>query len=111
MVSIRRAALEDFEQIQNCNLWCLPENYTSKYYFYHFLSWNQLLFLAENTDGKVVGYVLAKIEEVIHTLLSLLFAPSFPALLYTAGRVGSEAAGQHFQSCPQCGETQPSFRP
>ena len=64
MVSIRKARVDDFIQIQNCNLWCLPENYTSKYYFYHFLSWNDLLYVAEDCNKKIVGYVLAKIEDV-----------------------------------------------
>ena len=34
-----------------------------KYYFYHLLSWPQLLWVAEDHDGKIVGYVLAKMEE------------------------------------------------
>jgi peptide alpha-N-acetyltransferase len=34
-----------------------------KYYFYHLLSWPQLLWVAEAEDGKIVGYVLAKMEE------------------------------------------------
>jgi peptide alpha-N-acetyltransferase len=34
-----------------------------KYYFYHLLSWPQLLFVAEDFDGEIVGYVLAKMEE------------------------------------------------
>lgn len=34
-----------------------------KYYFYHLLSWPQLLWVAEDFDGKVVGYCLAKMEE------------------------------------------------
>jgi len=50
-------------QIQTTNLWCLPENYQMKYYFYHLLSWPQLLWVAEDFDGKIVGYVLAKMEE------------------------------------------------
>lgn len=33
-----------------------------KYYFYHILSWPQLLFVAEDA-GQIVGYVLAKLEE------------------------------------------------
>jgi peptide alpha-N-acetyltransferase len=41
-------------------LWCLPENYTFKYYFYHYLSWPQLLFVAEDANKRIVGYVLAK---------------------------------------------------
>lgn len=31
-----------------------------QYYFYHILSWQQLLHVAEDYDGKIVGYVLAK---------------------------------------------------
>ena len=31
-----------------------------KYYFYHILSWPQLLYVAEDHKGKIVGYVLAK---------------------------------------------------
>jgi peptide alpha-N-acetyltransferase len=34
-----------------------------KYYFYHLLSWPQLLWVAEDDFGQVVGYVLAKMEE------------------------------------------------
>jgi len=34
-----------------------------KYYFYHLLSWPQLLWVAEDFDGNIVGYVLAKMEE------------------------------------------------
>eukprot|EP00591_Stephanopyxis_turris_P008195 CAMPEP_0195529590 /NCGR_PEP_ID=MMETSP0794_2-20130614/32192_1 /TAXON_ID=515487 /ORGANISM="Stephanopyxis turris, Strain CCMP 815" /LENGTH=150 /DNA_ID=CAMNT_0040660915 /DNA_START=162 /DNA_END=614 /DNA_ORIENTATION=+ len=34
-----------------------------KYYFYHLLSWPQLLWVAEDSNGKIVGYVLAKMEE------------------------------------------------
>lgn len=46
--------------MQNTNLWCLPENYQMKYYFYHITSWPQLLHVAEDHNGKIVGYVLAK---------------------------------------------------
>lgn len=34
-----------------------------KYYFYHILSWPQLMFVAEDSKGKIVGYVLSKMEE------------------------------------------------
>lgn len=34
-----------------------------KYYFYHGLSWPQLSYVAEDDKGKIVGYVLAKMEE------------------------------------------------
>lgn len=62
MVFIRRANVSDLLDIQNCNLFCLPENYQLKYYMYHILSWPHLLFVAEE-HGRIVGYVLAKMEE------------------------------------------------
>ena len=62
MVCIREARFSDLLGMQACNLHCLPENYQLKYYFYHALSWPQLLHVAED-DGKIVGYVLAKMEE------------------------------------------------
>ncbi|KAJ4514871.1 N-terminal acetyltransferase A complex catalytic subunit ard1 [Exophiala dermatitidis] len=57
--------------IQQCNLTNLPENYFLKYYLYHALTWPQLSFVAvvRGPGGKlpkypkVVGYVLAKMEE------------------------------------------------
>lgn len=63
MVCIRQATADDLVQIQTSNLWCLPENYQLKYYLYHYLSWPQLLHVAENHKGQIVGYVLAKMEE------------------------------------------------
>ncbi|KAJ5562152.1 hypothetical protein N7461_000913 [Penicillium sp. DV-2018c] len=72
--------------IQTCNITNLPENYFLKYYLYHALTWPQLSFVAvvrpssgykSSSSGpgpgmagdlsgqypKVVGYVLAKMEE------------------------------------------------
>ncbi|KKK21073.1 hypothetical protein P175DRAFT_0498989 [Aspergillus ochraceoroseus IBT 24754] len=70
--------------IQTCNITNLPENYFLKYYLYHALTWPQLSFVAvvrprngytKRTGAgtgtgdlseqypKVVGYVLAKMEE------------------------------------------------
>ncbi|XP_004703276.1 N-alpha-acetyltransferase 11 [Echinops telfairi] len=62
-MNIRKARPEDLMNVQHCNLLCLPENYQMKYYFYHGLSWPQLSYIAEDEDGKIVGYVLAKMEE------------------------------------------------
>lgn len=62
MPSIRRARLEDLHEIQNCNLWCLPENYMFQYYLYHYLSWSSLIYVAEE-NGEVCGYVLAKMDD------------------------------------------------
>lgn len=49
--------------MQDANLHCLPENYQLKYYLYHGLTWPQLLYVAEDYKKRVVGYVLAKMEE------------------------------------------------
>uniref|UniRef100_A0A672ISV3 N-terminal amino-acid N(alpha)-acetyltransferase NatA n=1 Tax=Salarias fasciatus TaxID=181472 RepID=A0A672ISV3_SALFA len=58
-MNIRNARPEDLMNMQHCNLLCLPENYQMKYYFYHGLSWPQLSYIAEDENGKIVGYVLA----------------------------------------------------
>ena len=63
MVQIRPARPADLLAMQACNLLCLPENYQMKYYFYHALSWPQLLYVAEDGDGSIVGYVLAKMDD------------------------------------------------
>ncbi|XP_026465620.1 N-alpha-acetyltransferase daf-31-like [Ctenocephalides felis] len=62
-MNIRCAKPEDLMNMQHCNLLCLPENYQMKYYFFHGLSWPQLSYVAEDGKGKIVGYVLAKMEE------------------------------------------------
>jgi len=64
MVSVRPATVHDLIGMQSCNLFCLPENYAHKYYFLHLLSWSSLLYVAEEPySKKIVGYVLAKIDE------------------------------------------------
>ncbi|KAI9264132.1 acyl-CoA N-acyltransferase [Phascolomyces articulosus] len=62
-MNIRQATVEDLLEIQNTNLLDLPENYQMKYYLYHALTWPQLSYIAEDGNGKIVGYVLAKMEE------------------------------------------------
>lgn len=62
MVSIRLAEMNDLIAMQQCNLLCLPENYAMKYYMYHLLSWPSLLYVAD-INGKIVGYVLAKMDD------------------------------------------------
>lgn len=64
MVSIRPATVDDLLGIQDCNISCLPENYTFKYYYYHYVNWPGLMFVAEDRRSKkVVGYVLAKVDD------------------------------------------------
>ncbi|KAG6001945.1 N-terminal acetyltransferase A complex catalytic subunit ard1 [Claviceps maximensis] len=71
-MDIRVLTSADLPLIQHANLENLPENYFLKYYLYHALSWPQLSYVAVDvsrpTKGpyeypKIVGYVLAKMEE------------------------------------------------
>ncbi|CCW66850.1 unnamed protein product [Phytomonas sp. Hart1] len=62
-MQLRRATMEDVYEIQQCNLLCLPENYNLRYYYYHILSWPQLLYVQQSYNRDTVGYVLGKIDE------------------------------------------------
>ncbi|KAH9892401.1 acyl-CoA N-acyltransferase [Xylariomycetidae sp. FL2044] len=71
-MDIRRLEAHDLPLIQHANLENLPENYFMKYYLYHALSWPQLSYVAVDVSRpkktpydypKIVGYVLAKMEE------------------------------------------------
>ncbi|KAI0796825.1 acyl-CoA N-acyltransferase [Abortiporus biennis] len=62
-MNIRPARVDDLAGMQACNLQNLPENYTMKYYLYHALTWPQLSYVAEDHKGRIVGYILAKMEE------------------------------------------------
>ena len=71
-MDIRVLASSDIPHVQSTNITNLPENYFLKYYLYHALSWPQLSYVAVDTSRpkrtpydppKVVGYVLAKMEE------------------------------------------------
>ncbi|KAF8592226.1 acyl-CoA N-acyltransferase [Ramaria rubella] len=62
-MNIRLARAEDLMGMQACNLNNLPENYTLRYYLYHALTWPQLSYVAEDHNGRIVGYILAKMEE------------------------------------------------
>ncbi|TFK20069.1 acyl-CoA N-acyltransferase [Coprinopsis marcescibilis] len=62
-MNIRVARVEDLMAMQAANLQNLPENYVMKFWIYHAMTWPQISFVAEDEKGRVVGYVLAKIEE------------------------------------------------
>ena len=85
MVSIRRATVDDLLKMQQTNLLCLPEDYQFKFYIYHYLSWPALLHVAEDHNGKIVGYVLAKLEDEDLPINSKAFIlPSTAKLKYEA---------------------------
>lgn len=71
-MDIRVLKPSDLPLIQHANIENLPENYFLKYYLYHALSWPQLSYVAVDAARprrspyeypKIVGYVLAKMEE------------------------------------------------
>ncbi|KAG2142418.1 acyl-CoA N-acyltransferase [Suillus clintonianus] len=61
-MNIRRAEPKDLTKIQQCNLHNLPENYHMRYWAYSFITWPEVSYLAEDSSGRVVGYVLSSIE-------------------------------------------------
>lgn len=71
-MDIRVLTAADIPHVQSTNITNLPENYFLKYYLYHALSWPQLSYVAVDVSRskrtpydppKIVGYVLAKMEE------------------------------------------------
>ncbi|KAF2185594.1 acyl-CoA N-acyltransferase [Zopfia rhizophila CBS 207.26] len=71
-MDIRVLKPSDIPHVQLANITNLPENYFCKYYLYHAMSWPQLSYVAVDVSRpqktpydppKIVGYVLAKMEE------------------------------------------------
>ncbi|KAF9006575.1 acyl-CoA N-acyltransferase [Cyathus striatus] len=62
-MNVRPMRVDDLMGMQACNLQNLPENYSMKYYLYHAMTWPSLSYVAEDHKGRIVGYILAKLEE------------------------------------------------
>ncbi|CAO1632973.1 unnamed protein product [Sympodiomycopsis kandeliae] len=62
-MDIRQATPEDLLGMQSTNLHNLPENYTMRYYLYHSMTWPQLSYVAVDEKGRIIGYILGKMEE------------------------------------------------
>ncbi|KAE9403424.1 acyl-CoA N-acyltransferase [Gymnopus androsaceus JB14] len=62
-MNVRLARAEDVAGMQQANLVNLPENYHIRLWIYHIITWPQLSFVAEDSKGRIIGYVLAKIDE------------------------------------------------
>ncbi|KAJ4480937.1 acyl-CoA N-acyltransferase [Lentinula aciculospora] len=62
-MNIRLAKAEDVVGMQQANLVNLPENYHIRLWIYHIITWPQLSYVAEDPKGRIIGYVLAKIDE------------------------------------------------
>ncbi|KAF8165536.1 acyl-CoA N-acyltransferase [Crassisporium funariophilum] len=64
-MNVRPMRVEDLSGMQACNLQNLPENYTMRYYLYHAMTWPALSYVAEDHKGRIVGYILAKMDEEV----------------------------------------------
>jgi len=64
-MNVRPMRVDDLMGMQACNLQNLPENYTMRYYLYHAMTWPSLSYVAEDHNGRIVGYILAKMEEEV----------------------------------------------
>jgi len=106
-MSIRRARLEDLLTMQEINLRCLPENYPLRYFLMHFLSWPELLWVAEVDDPQERGQWLSPSPAAGPAYLSSpLLTKHFGRASPSQFRVGSH-------SCPgaSCKCEQPANEP
>jgi len=61
---IRQASEEDLVSVMNINRVCLPENY-SFFFFRTILQNYPKTFLVAEADGKIVGYVMCRVERIL----------------------------------------------
>ena len=64
---IRQASEEDLVPVMNINRICLPENY-SFFFFQTILRDYPKTFLVAEADGKIVGYVMCRVERILSKL-------------------------------------------
>lgn len=58
---IREFKPKDLEEIVWINKTCLPENYSTSFFMHHHYA-HQKSFLVAEVDGKIVGYIMCRIE-------------------------------------------------
>ncbi|RLG09374.1 MAG: ribosomal-protein-alanine N-acetyltransferase [Thaumarchaeota archaeon] len=64
---IRQASEEDLVPVMNINRICLPENY-SYFFFQTILRDYPKTFLVAEVNGKIVGYVMCRVERILSKL-------------------------------------------
>ncbi|HEU97571.1 MAG: ribosomal protein S18-alanine N-acetyltransferase [Fervidicoccaceae archaeon] len=69
--NIRNATLEDLPQVIKINEEALPENYPEYFFVFHLENWGKAFFVAE-VDGKIVGYIMNRIETGIGYIRKLI---------------------------------------
>lgn len=60
-VRVREATEGDLQKVIEINLIALPEHYTLDFWLDHLRAWGKAFVVAE-VDGKVVGYVMCRVE-------------------------------------------------
>jgi len=61
-IRIRPANDDDIDEVIAINIECLPEHYPLDFWFEHLEKWGKAFYVAE-VVGRVVGYVMSRIEE------------------------------------------------
>ena len=71
-VRIRRAVLADIDEVMELNLRNLPENYYREFFVYHLENWPDAFIVAEAPDGRLVGYIMSRVETGIGYLTKFI---------------------------------------
>jgi len=62
--TIRMVELKDIPVVMEINMKCLPENYTQSFFMQHYRKFPKAFLVAE-VEGKVVGYIMCRVEHGI----------------------------------------------
>ncbi|MFP3309514.1 MAG: N-acetyltransferase [Acidilobus sp.] len=65
---IRKATEEDIDQVMEVNLASLPENYWYSFYVHVLNEWGDAFLVAES-EGKIIGYIMNRVEETYDNVL------------------------------------------
>lgn len=69
--TVRLFEMRDLERVMEINMKCLPENYSSYFYLDLYTHFPKAFLVAE-TEGKVVGYTMCRVEHGFPEHLSIL---------------------------------------
>ncbi len=61
-IVIRKARLEDLDEVIKVNEVALPEHYPRWFWENHLLLWGEAFYVAVDANGKIVGYVMSRAE-------------------------------------------------
>eukprot|EP00698_Gefionella_okellyi_P022424 TRINITY_DN7431_c0_g1_i1.p1 TRINITY_DN7431_c0_g1~~TRINITY_DN7431_c0_g1_i1.p1 ORF type:complete len:173 (+),score=23.57 TRINITY_DN7431_c0_g1_i1:58-576(+) len=84
MTTIRRFTAQDLLKFNLVNLDHLTETYNMPFYLQYLSKWPEYNFVAESPDGRIMGYILGKVEGEGHNwhghVTALTVAPEFRRL-------------------------------